>query len=582
MWNYAYPEFFTEFYRTVYLSREECAIAVKTGVFFFEGRRVETAIGRDTGISYFAKGRTSDNGHCYPSSQPFISGNTTFDYHVEEVFLYMRFEEIEGTRDLQHDIVVFDDVRATLSKGYIHAPTHALYWDTKIEFTCDKGLLQSYDGTAQVKTLTSKGGSYEGAIVMVAPDDGKEIFAAFKLEEKVTICDLTTYSTNVPDTFVYIVPYNGDRLPLAKFGNSRYTAVESIQILTGNTAMQFRNNENMYGGFRTLTEELCRVERASLQNKLNHIAGGGKYGLTEEYGPGYQISIAGSVAYVAKCQEKEATLATFHNCTHELPVRIGPNDTSQVFFADPLTYNLVHFPTIFACDPVMPHKWVINGAWYCSRGEGVMLCDAPKTLDPETGIMGMADFAKNLDGGIFSREQYEQHAVAMILDGSKDSVIAEMVAAAVVGKVTHPDGAVQFGLALPEYQVEEMDNNFLSKYFSWVLYFGKNCSRVMYIFLALQIAKWLWDTLLLFQKGWEKHGTYGKWMLGLFCHSVWDLIFESKNTQRDDCHDAAEEGSVPAAIPVVVQQPKPDYYDMTVANESAATSVRFERSRNLE
>ncbi len=583
IWHWAYPEFHSEFLRSVYLSKEECDVAVRTGVFFFEGRRVDNVpIGRDAGVSYISKGKTDDDGSCYNEPKPFVSGNTTFSQHMEETLLFIRLEQIEGKRDLKHDIVVFDDVRATLSKGYILAPTHALYWDTKTEFTCDKGLLQSYDGDAQIRKVNSASGSYDDSIVMVAPDEGKEIFAGFKLVDKIVLCNRTTFVTNVPDTFLYIIPYNGDRLPLAKFGNSRFTKVETIQMLTGNSAMQFQNSLDMYGGFQSMAQGLCRVERATIQNKLDHIASGGKYGFTKEYGPGHKITVAGSVAFVAKCEEREATLATFRNCTREIPIRLGPNVTSsQVLFADPITYNIVHFPTIVPCDSVMPQKWVMNGAWYCNFGEGSMLCPAPTTLDPLTNIRGIPELATTRRTGLFTETQLVQHALALVMHGSKDAVLAEMVAAAVTGRVTHPDGKVTFGVPLPDYQVEEMDNNFLWEYFSWVYFFGKTCSDIMYVCVALRILKWVIDTGLLVRKGWKKHGKIGRWMLGLFLNSFYDLIMTTKNNQGNNSN-ITEEGRAERPRPLTRHEAKPWWARQVGVNETAATSLRFETRVDVE
>ncbi len=580
VWHYSYPSFTAEFLRSHYLSRKECDIAVKTGKFQFEGRQIEATPGGESFTSYISKGATSNDGHCVPHPLPFTAGNETFKYHVERTSLHIELKKIEGVRDLAHDIVVFDDLRATLSKGYIHAPTHALYWDTKTEVSCDNTLLQSYDGEAKIRTLTNLNGQYDGAIVMVDTDKGGGRFAGFKLAEKVSMCNRTTFATNIPHTYLYIVPYNADVLPLGKFGNSRYTKVETIQLLTGNTAMQFRTSFDMYGGFKSYSEDLCRVERATIQNKLDHISSGGRYGFTKEYGPGYELTLAASVAYVAKCEEREATLATFRNCTRELPVVLGPNDTSsggQVLFADPLTYNLVPAPTIVTCDSVMPQKWVINGGWYCSYGKGVMLCPAPKKLDPKTAIRGIPNFGRRIPTGIFTRSQIEQHAIALILDGSKDAVLTEMIATAVRASVTHPDGSVTYGVALPDYQIEKMTDLFLWKYFSWTWLLGESCNVVIYTVLGLRLLKWAVDTVILFIRGWEKHRKLGKWVLGLGLNSFTDILFGENNRTKSQKND---DKAIPTVMARTNLEPQENFYHVVGEHysnvaPSSASSLRF-------
>ncbi len=579
-WHYSYASFTAEFMRSVYLSRQECEFAVNTGTFYFEGRKIEATPGGHSFTSYVSKGSTSTKGHCNPHPEPFVAGNSTFSYHLERTSLHIELKTVQGVRDFQHDQVVFDDLRATLSKGFIHAPMYALYWNNQTEVTCDNGLLQSFDGTAQIRKLNDNGGSYDGAIVMVEQKQGTELFAGFKLSEKVIMCNRTAYATNVAQTYIYIVPYNADVLPLAKFGNSRYTKVETIQILTGNTAMHIRNSLNMYGGFKGVTEDLCRVERGTIHTKLNMLASGDRYALTKEYGPGYQFRLASSVAYVAKCEEKEATLASFPNCTREIPVYIGPNDTStQVLFADPLTYNLVPSPTVVACDTVMPQKWVINGAWYCSWGKGVVVCRAPKTLDPKTTIRGIPNFAIKTPEGIFSKTQLEQHAVALALEGNKDAVITELIRSAIPATVTHPDGSFTFGVALPEYQIEKMQDLFLWNYFSLAWFLGTATSTVMYIILALRMLKWFFETILLFFKGWKRHGRFGKWILGLALNSFRDVLLGTKKKKSKDSQHA-EEGGVPLSMKNA--EAESNVYEVIQGNPSStASSPRFGMRDNV-
>ncbi len=547
-YHYSHPTFYTELLTPIYLTREECATAIATRQFDYEGHKVQDiTIGSQYSVAYISKGKKPDKGYCWPPSDgPFYSGGRKYTKHIEEVEMIVHLDRIEGTRSFQNDLVVFEDYKAPFLQGFMHTPDSAIFWEQDNPATCNNGLMQSFDGSAQVSRLSNNNRSYDDAIVMVVADQGEDILAGFKLGHHVHMCNRSTYATNVPGTFVYVVPYNADVLPIRKFGqDTKYTPLEKIQILTGNTAMFFQHSLNMYQGFKSMSEDLCRVERATIQNKLDHLSSGGKYALTKEYGPGYQLTIAASVAYVAKCEEKDATLANFPQCTQEIPLYLGPNVTStdsQVLFADPLTYNLVPSPTIVTCDSVMPQKWVINGVWHSNFGNGVMKCDPPMTLDPRTKIRGVPEFADKVPGvGIFTKEQREDHVTAVMIEDAKVALENEFTASAVGGRRILRDGTVVFGVALPKDQLSRIHDSFLWKYFSWAWWLGENCSTILYILAALKMSKFMLDTAILFYKGWKNHGKLGKWVWGLVFYSAMDFIFDENKKTDDEKIDAQAE-----------------------------------------
>jgi hypothetical protein len=74
--------------------------------------------------------------------------------------------------------------------------------------------------------------------------------------------------------------------------------------------------------FEDFQEAVCQVEQKSLFNKLQALALGNKYVLHDIYGPGFQIYLSGSVAYVAQCLPVEARIYDPVNCTQEIPAEI--------------------------------------------------------------------------------------------------------------------------------------------------------------------------------------------------------------------------------------------------------------------
>jgi hypothetical protein len=98
------------------------------------------------------------------------------------------------------------------------------------------------------------------------------------------------------------------------------------------------------------------------------LASGNKYALHDIYGPEFQIYLAGSVAYVAKCLPVEARIYDPVNCTQQIPAEIGSEEHGNVTwkYANAQTMILQDFPTRVPFTREYPPKWKIEGKWYCS------------------------------------------------------------------------------------------------------------------------------------------------------------------------------------------------------------------------
>jgi hypothetical protein len=88
------------------------------------------------------------------------------------------------------------------------------------------------------------------------------------------------------------------------------------------------------------------------------LASGNKYALHDIYGPGFQIYLAGSVAYVAQCIPVEARLYDPMNCTQQIPAEIGSKMHGNVTqkYANAQTMILQDFPTKVPCTREYPPK----------------------------------------------------------------------------------------------------------------------------------------------------------------------------------------------------------------------------------
>jgi hypothetical protein len=84
--------------------------------------------------------------------------------------------------------------------------------------------------------------------------------------------------------------------------NKDWKFQKSLDHETVNLLMHFLHLSRGLGNFRRFEEfqeAVCQVEQKGLFNKLQSLASGNKYALHDIYGPGFQIYLSASVAYVA-------------------------------------------------------------------------------------------------------------------------------------------------------------------------------------------------------------------------------------------------------------------------------------------
>ena len=135
-----------------------------------------------------------------------------------------------------------------------------------------------------------------------------------------------------------------------------------------------------------ITKSLCQVERKTLYNKLQMLAGSdNKYALLDVFGPGHDIVSAGAtVAYVVKCVPRDFTLASYPNCTTEIPVKEkGKEASGPVLFLDPLTYVLRTYPEIVVCSGVYEVRYKYEGKWFCASPAPRVCESEPDQLWPQ-------------------------------------------------------------------------------------------------------------------------------------------------------------------------------------------------------
>jgi hypothetical protein len=124
------------------------------------------------------------------------------------------------------------------------------------------------------------------------------------LEGTKSLCGHVCHNTQIQDVVACMETKDPNRDGKFLKANNH----ETVNLLTH---MHFLHLSRGLGTFRRLEEfkeAVCQVEQRGLFNKFQALASGNKYALHDTYGPGFQIYLAGSVAYVAQCIPVEARL----------------------------------------------------------------------------------------------------------------------------------------------------------------------------------------------------------------------------------------------------------------------------------
>jgi hypothetical protein len=186
---------------------------------------------------------------------------------------------------------------------------------------------------------------------------------------------------------------------------------EEVNLLTHMHFLHLNRGLGNFRRFEEFQEAVCQVERKGLFNKLQALASGNKYSLHDIYGPGLQIYLAGSVAYVAQCLPVEARIYDPMNCTQQIPAEIGSEEHGNVTrkYANAPTMILQDFPTRVPCTKEYPPKWKIEDRRYCSYPVVRECNDAPTQLNLtyDHTFRSMKAILDGIKGGILHASQVQ-------------------------------------------------------------------------------------------------------------------------------------------------------------------------------
>ncbi len=481
------------FMESVPIDAAACQKMVHTNSFTFEGKPFLLKSNAPNHFTFFSHGSTDDTGAC--EVENFERNGVKYEKSYEITELHVSTSVVLGTRNMATGAVVFENgIRADFAAGALqdnHAGT--VYWANQ-DSSCTQMLSLAYAGPAEFHLLKSDAtatpatsyppDAFKGAVVMVnsTTSDGHHS-AGFVLGHSVRLCNRTVFRTQIADILLLVL--DSDNGPLNANFQAAFDSTD-VQSQSRLAYLHITTNQRMLQRFQDVQTDVCRVERKALFARLHQLTGSSNpHSLRDLFPFPHQVAIQGAAAYVTHCVPYEAGLATYGNCTLEMPVRIN---NSTLRFADPITYVLRDFPTIVPCDPVMPVRWFFHQTWYCSSPK-IQPCGSPSKLATESSTATFdAGFTLRMGDGVYSKEQMQQHTRAVVASTSRMQSSQFLANFRTSSTGFDQYGARAFAPGLSDFDATHYNERLLQLYFPFILWFGSCWKIVMFGVAAYLVA----------------------------------------------------------------------------------------------
>jgi hypothetical protein len=312
---------------------------------------------------YYSEGGRTTAGDCVITT--FTRNGVTYQKSYEETTIQVLNTRVRGLK-LDNTIRFPSGLVAPHGDGVVRdAHDGLLVWDTKV-LRCQDRMSLMFQGPArlhQARSTSHAKDNLEEAIILVAQNETKR-YAGLVLEGTRSMCGHVCHNTQIPN----VVACMEDDDPNKDWKFQKALNHNEANLLTHVHFLHLNWGLGNFQRFEDFQEAVCQVERKSPFNKLQALASGNKYALHNIYGPGFQIYLSGSVAYVAQCLPVEARIYDPVNCTQQIPAEIGSEELGNVTrkYAKAQTMILQDFQTRVPCTKEYLPKWKIEDIWYCS------------------------------------------------------------------------------------------------------------------------------------------------------------------------------------------------------------------------
>ena len=298
------------------LTPTECRQAVEKGKMTVEGKTYEAPMDQTTPYRFYSRGQLSDNMDCtYVAG--FESGGRWFWYSTEETILDITVSTVRGTADTATGQAIFGNgIRANYKDLVIRdAIEGMLVWDSK-EPGCSDTVSEIFRGEATLHRRHGTNGLVD-AVVMIR-HNATDQFAGLVLKAVITTCDIRCFTTQIRG--LVVCPYREGDKPVPKREFRAHFSISQVDLQTQLGFLHVTTNMAAADRFARVQSELCNVDRRTLFNKLQAIAGANnQYALMDLYGAGHQVTQGGAAVYVTRCTPVDVTRVEHVNCTQEVP-----------------------------------------------------------------------------------------------------------------------------------------------------------------------------------------------------------------------------------------------------------------------
>ena len=482
---------------------------------------------------FYSRGTADHEGSCDPVSWFTKENPPRKIYGVEITHVTIRLAKVTGNRAYQSTRVGFKrpNLVGTFKDGYIFDDEFGvLTWNTT-DAHCHDSVSLIYQGGAQwfrrrsnLKDLALP----EDLILM--EDFQEEAFAGLLLKKDTKICSTRGYKTHILGISVIVSETSDPTDLLAQLDFKAHLDPMDTALQTQLGHNQITSNLNAQKIRERTWIEICTVERKTVSNKIQSIAGSSNpYSLLDLYGPGHTIYKAGAAAYVMECAPRQAEFRDIMNCTQEIPIWLD----NKAVFADPLTYVVKPFGTFLPCNSIAPVRWYMYGSWWCASPVPSNDCTPPKSFlvnSDEASLTG-GDFTRGMGSGVLSKKQRAQHIAFMTLEGSREAVLNKITANSISNAQSGNLGSLSDGYSLGSTLDASVRNSLVAEIKHKVgallipLYstVGKYWIVITGCFLIFSICRVCIGCSLRCMVTQKTHGC-GFWMLAALWETAWSII----------------------------------------------------------
>ena len=465
----SYGSTYTAWEETAQIPANDCREALETNWLKYDGKLIPAIKGTQTAMTYYPYGSTDQHGNC--ENTAFTDRYRYFNAHYLRVSVTVQIDEWLVPMDPFQTYTMLGNsgLKVRTGNGYIHDSRQGSFvYEREDEDDCQTGVSGVYQGPV---TLFQRQGQTNGSYIAIKNDTTGQLVGA-KLGKQRTICNHLCFETQIKDLLICDVDFNQNGRDWSEFAFSfkSHFPQGPIGLMSQMGYTALTRTREVDGLMSEIREDLCRVERLALYNKLQAAAAGNKYAFLDQFGHGMQLYTAGSVAYVIRCREVEAQRVSYDNCTAEIPVLFD----NRTWFADPITYVLQRQPTPLPCSTSLPVRWRLNDRWWCSDPT-VSECQAPDSLKTTIRPHMVRDdwiYEAGSSSQIYSAKEREEHSRA----------IAEMLARKPLGSVMamrlgnsqayDPSGRPILGMPLSPADIDELIDIMGHRYFLFFRWFG--------------------------------------------------------------------------------------------------------------